>query len=44
MLMITMFLRSKRLGISVMFFCLIFVWWRTVRGGSWTVARGYKMC
>jgi hypothetical protein len=31
MLMITMFVRrSKRLGINVMFFCFIFVWWRMV--------------
>jgi hypothetical protein len=38
MLMITMFLRSERLGIGVMFFCLIFVWWRTMQRGSWTMA------
>jgi hypothetical protein len=43
MLMITMFVRrSKRLGINVMFFCFIFVWWRMVWGGSWTVTWGYK--
>jgi hypothetical protein len=30
LMIITMVLRSERLGISVMFFCLIFVWWRTV--------------
>jgi hypothetical protein len=34
MLMITMLLRSERLGINVMFFCFIYVWWRTVRRGS----------
>jgi len=43
MLMITMLLRkSERLGIGVMFFCFIFVWWRTVRRGRWTVAQGYN--
>jgi hypothetical protein len=30
MLMITMFLRSERLGISVMFFVFFFVWLRMV--------------
>ncbi len=43
MLMITMLLRkNKRLGINVMFFCFIFVWWRMMQGASWIVAQGYK--